>query len=85
MARSLFYLAVGFPAFAGTRALSSHNLESSMPDVRPAMLTLAEAITYTGFCERTLRNRIREGRLDARKIGSRVRFMRADLDKFLGL
>jgi excisionase family DNA binding protein len=56
-----------------------------MTDVQPAMLTLAEACTYTRFSERHLRRAVRSGCLNARKLGSRVRFMRADLDKFLGI
>jgi excisionase family DNA binding protein len=56
-----------------------------MPDVKPAMLTLAEACTYTGFSERHLRRCYRDGRLNVRQVGSRLRFMRADLDRFLGI
>jgi excisionase family DNA binding protein len=49
------------------------------------MLTLAEACTYTGFSERHLRRCYRDGRLNVRQVGSRLRFMRADLDRFLGI
>lgn len=43
-------------------------------------LTMNEAVVYTGFCDRTLRQYIADGKLRAYRAGRAFRFKKTDLD-----